>query len=336
MTGDRSRSSIWNAAEYGPNLTEYLIILYAVDIPFYYIYDLTMRRINHRQIEAFRAAVQLGSATAAAESLYISQPAVTRLISDLERHIGFDLFERRRRGLQPTSDGMVFFEEVEKSFRGLDRIQDLAEAIRSHQIGRLRVIALPVYADRFVARGIGAFLQKSPNVFVELEKANNEGLVESLVSEKYDLGISTSPRMAQGIETADIAKRSAVCVMRTDHRLATRAVIPVEDLVDEPFVTQPQGSPFRLSVERHLGITEPRLTYAAEARTQRSICHIVAAGGGIAIVDPSAFDDLREDLVGVPLDPPLEWSVVAITPLRKTLSMAGQLLLDEIQKQVGN
>lgn len=291
------------------------------------------RRLNHRQIEAFRAAVQLGSATAAADALYISQPAVTRLIADLERQLGFHLFERRRRGLLPTADGLMLYEEVDKSFRGLDRIQDVAEAIRSQRVGRVRVVALHVYADRFVARGVGAFLQKSPDVFVELESANNEGIVESLVSEKYDLGITTLPRMTEGIETTVIATRRAVCAMRRDHPLAARETVSLSDLADTPLITQPRDSPFRLAVERHLGIAGDKLNYIAEVRTQRAIVNMVATGGGIAIVDPGAIDDMQDRLVGVPLNPPLEWSVVAITPLRKTLSMAGQLLLNDIRAE---
>ncbi len=292
------------------------------------------RKLNHRQIEAFRAAVQLGSATAAAEALYISQPAVTRLISDLERQIGFSLFERRRRGLQPTSDGLALFDEVEKSFRGLDRIQEIADAISSHRIGRLRIIALPVYADRFVARGVGAFLRKNPGVYVELEKANNEGFVDSLVSEKYDIGISTSPRLMEGIEAQQLAELSAMCVMPPGHRFANLDRVPIEMLAEEPIVAQPSGSPFRLAVERHVTNSNFNLRYVAEARTQRAICQIVAEGVGVAIVDPSAIDEVNDRLHAVPVDPPLKWPIVAITPLRKTLSQAGKALLDEIKAQI--
>jgi DNA-binding transcriptional LysR family regulator len=105
---------------------------------------------NHRQVEAFRIAMRVGSATAAADALHITQPAVSRLIADLERHVGFMLFERRKRGLQPTKDALLLFEEVDRSFRGLDRIAETADAIRSRRIGHLRVIALHSYSDGIV------------------------------------------------------------------------------------------------------------------------------------------------------------------------------------------
>ncbi len=127
--------------------------------------------LNHRQIEAFRMSVQLGSATAAAEALHISQPAVSRLVADLERHVGFALFERRQRGLTPTADGQLFYEEVERSFRGMDLVEEAARAISGHRIGRVRVIAMPAYADGLVSRTIGGFLGKHPGVVVVVDSA---------------------------------------------------------------------------------------------------------------------------------------------------------------------
>lgn len=293
-----------------------------------------MRRLNHRQIEAFRACVQLGSATAAAESLNISQPAVTRLINDLERQIGFDLFERRHRGLQPTTDGLVLFEEVERSFRGLDRIQEIAEAISSHKIGRIRIIALPIYADRMVARGIGQFLKKNPGVVVELENASNEGLVDNLVSEKYDIGITTGTHLVQGIKSIELAKRTAMCVVHPTHPFAKLDRVPITSLPGQPFITLPAGSSFRHALERHVGINDQALHYIGEARTQSAICQIVAVGGGVSVVDPSAIGWQASEICAVPLDPPLQWPVVAITPVRKTLSQVGKALLRDIQQQI--
>ncbi len=75
-------------------------------------------RINLRQIEAFSAAIEFGSATAASEVLHITQPAVSRLIADLERVVGFQQFERRARGLVPTQDAHTLYEEVKRSFVG--------------------------------------------------------------------------------------------------------------------------------------------------------------------------------------------------------------------------
>ena len=119
-------------------------------------------RLNFKQVEAFQAAARLGSATAAAEALHVTQPAVSRMIGDLERAVGFALFERRGRGMQPTADGLLLYEEVQRAFQGLDRVAAAAEAIRGHgrgqevlQTGKLNVeirdiIAVGNYAIQLV------------------------------------------------------------------------------------------------------------------------------------------------------------------------------------------
>jgi DNA-binding transcriptional LysR family regulator len=73
-----------------------------------------MKSINLRQLEAFRAVMLTKSITRAAEMLFVSQPAVSRLISDLESTVEFDLFQRVKKRLIPTPEGEALFEEVER------------------------------------------------------------------------------------------------------------------------------------------------------------------------------------------------------------------------------
>jgi len=149
-------------------------------------------RMNLRQIEAFRAAMEFGSATAAGEVLHVTQPAVSRLLSDLEANVGFQLFERRARGLVPTQDAHVLYEEVKRSFVGLDRISQVATGIREKATGTVRVIALSKYAEGFVASIIGQFLKDNPGIMVELESSGTAGVVEGIASQTYDVGIASA------------------------------------------------------------------------------------------------------------------------------------------------
>src|SRR5690625_7672400 len=84
--------------------------------------------MKQRQVEAFRAVMQFGSITAAAQALGVTQPAVSRLIADLEYAISFLLFERRGARLLPTREAIELYGEVERMYYGLDRLE--------HEIGR--------------------------------------------------------------------------------------------------------------------------------------------------------------------------------------------------------
>src|SRR5262245_47324218 len=87
--------------------------------------------MNFRQIEAFRAVMVGGTATTAAQMLFISQPAVSRLVRSLEDSVGFDLFERRKKRLVPTVEGKQLHAAVEQTFVGLQHVSRAADAIRT-------------------------------------------------------------------------------------------------------------------------------------------------------------------------------------------------------------
>src|SRR3569833_4459823 len=86
-----------------------------------------MARINSRQVEAFRAMMLTGSVTEAAKLMKVTQPAVSRLLRDLQALLKMELFERRGTGLVPTAAALALYTEVERSFVGLERITAAAE-----------------------------------------------------------------------------------------------------------------------------------------------------------------------------------------------------------------
>jgi DNA-binding transcriptional LysR family regulator len=85
-----------------------------------------MPKINSRQIEAFRALMLAGTTTAAAEVMRVTQPAVSRLLADLQAALKLTLFDRRGTRLVPTSEALALYDEVQRSFVGLDRIAAVA------------------------------------------------------------------------------------------------------------------------------------------------------------------------------------------------------------------
>ena len=88
-------------------------------------------QLNTRQIEAFRAVMLTGSMTIAAEFLRVTQPAVSRLVKDLEKHLKFRLFRRQGNRLIPTHEATILFAEVDRFYVGLDRIAKI-EIGRAH------------------------------------------------------------------------------------------------------------------------------------------------------------------------------------------------------------
>ena len=87
--------------------------------------------MNLKRLQAFRAVYETRSVTAAAQRLHMTQPAVSRLISDLEKELGLQLFARQRQRLVCTEDGRSFFHEAERALAAVDQVVDIARDIRT-------------------------------------------------------------------------------------------------------------------------------------------------------------------------------------------------------------
>ena len=102
------------------------------------------------QIEAFMWIMKTSSATEAASKMLISQPAISRLIKQLEARLGFDLFERHNNRLLPTRRGTLFYDEVERVYIGLHHLRQFAERLKERVAGQLRVVSMPAFAVSLV------------------------------------------------------------------------------------------------------------------------------------------------------------------------------------------
>lgn len=116
-----------------------------------------MAAVNLRHIEIFHAVMTAGNLTEAARLLHTSQPTVSRELARFEKVLGLTLFERTRGRLHPTVQGLRLFEEVQRSWYGLDRIVSAAESLREFRQGELSIACLPVFSQSFFAAATTAF-----------------------------------------------------------------------------------------------------------------------------------------------------------------------------------
>ena len=95
------------------------------------------RRITLRQVEAFKAVIEHGTVSRAAEIMHVSQPAMSKLIAHLEEDTGLTLFDRLKGRLAPTQRGMRLYEEIDRIFAGLRQVENAIDTIRRDQQRRL-------------------------------------------------------------------------------------------------------------------------------------------------------------------------------------------------------
>ncbi|MEI4472977.1 LysR family transcriptional regulator [Frigidibacter sp. MR17.24] len=239
-----------------------------------------------RLLEIFAAMMTHRTTVAAAESLGISQPAVSAGLRQLETQLGLTLFERTSRHLEPTAEARTLYEEIRPLFGIVRSVAMRARDLRSGRSGRLRVIATPPPGYSIARVALRDFLAGRPDVTVSYDVRRLENVLHAVQTGQADIGVGLAPGRIPSVTTEELRTGRMVVLMPGDHRLAERAAIEPGDLTGETFIGIDQESYLGRLVA---GVFEAaRVTYhpQLEARYCQTAAAMVASGMGIAIVDP--------------------------------------------------
>ncbi len=281
--------------------------------------------ITHRQVEAFRQVMSAGTATAAARTMNISQPAVSRLITTLEYELGFALFERRNRLLFPTKEAQHFHDHVEQSFVGIERLRQAASDILEHSGKRLSFVCIPSLSTNIAVELVNQFHDHRPEIAVSLEVQPSQRIFEWISTGKCELGMTSLPVHAPAIDKQTICTGTAECIVPRAHRLAKRDSVSTVDLAKETFVGYRADSEFRQFVDSLFERSAILRKVAFEARTTNAVIAMVAAGLGVSIVEPSFTRSTGDrGVVSIPFLPEIPVKLTLIRLKEKKLSQSAE------------
>jgi len=258
-------------------------------------------------------------------------------LADPEGNVGFQLFERRARGLVPTQDAHSLYEEVRRSFVGLDRIGQVATGIREKATGTVRVIALSKYADGFVASIMGQFIRDNPGIMVELESSGTAGVVEGISSQSYDVGIASATVSDKLIQAEPLFETNVMLAMGVRDPLAKQEVVRLRALDGRRMVVLPEDSEYGSVIWRALRKEKVNPIVVGEARTHASLCKMVESGAGITLVDRTTASDFSSDnIVFRATYPAVTRKVATIINTRVAQSIATKSFLSALRDKVRN
>jgi DNA-binding transcriptional LysR family regulator len=272
--------------------------------------------MNTRQLDAFRAVARVGTVTEAANSLHASQPAVSRLLARLESQLNLALFHRTHGRLQLTQEGQALLREVERHYVGLDEIQLAAQRIAEHGTNSLRIIAFPSLSSELLPRAIARYLQMHPDTAVTLDTETTDRIAGCVESGAYDVGFTAGAMGSRrAVTTRSMTSRPWLCAFSQGHLLVDHQQINIKQLSREPLIGFSAGMSLRGHIDRIFASHSIQPNFALSAQTIESICALVQAGCGSAILHPYAAHvaDIRQ-LVTRPLDDPDRLELVAVTP----------------------
>lgn len=246
--------------------------------------------MNFKQIEAFRSVMVTGSASRAADLLQLTQPAISRSVLELERTVGFALFDRVRGRLVPTAEGRLFFRDVSEAFTGLEKLRASAARIRDFGSGDIRLASLAALGSTLVPRALELFFQRHAETGITLQIGSSAAVRDMVASGKFDLGLAADEIDTSGIDHQVFATPKAVCVMPAGHRLAERTVVRPQDLNGERFIALSPEDTVRRRLEQLLDAANVRPTVVVETPNSVTVTALAARGIGVGLTNPFAND----------------------------------------------
>ena len=288
-----------------------------------------------QQIRCFCAALELGSFTAAADTLRVSQPAVAEQVRKLEQALGADLFVRAGRGVVPTDAGRAFAEHAARSLRAAE---DAADSVGELTAIRGGTIALGIFGDPaawHVDELVTAFLRRHAGVSVRLVGRNSSEVVERVRRGELEAGGILLPIDDERLDVRPIVRDEVLYVSAAPER--TRRPATIERLAATPLVFYDAASadedPIRRQLAERAQALGIRLQPRVEVELKDVALRLVAAGVGDTYL-PSAYTGAPYYPAGLStasFSPPLYDTFAIITRAGARLSPGVRELLADLE-----
>ncbi len=291
-----------------------------------------MSAISLRHIDIFHAVMTTGSLTEAAALLNTSQPTVSRELARLEQLLRFTLFERVKGRLKPTGEGLRLFEEVQRSYYGLDRIISAAHAIREFRQAQLSVACLPVFSQSLLPLVCREFCQRFPGVSLNVVPQESPLLEEWLSAQRHDIGLTENTLTPAGTERETLMTLNEVCVLPAGHPFASRPVLTPGDFNRQPYISLSATDGYRQLLDRLFARENVEREMIIETHSAASVCAMVRAGVGVSIVNPlTALDYAASGVVLKTFSHQVPFTVSLIRPLHRPPSALLSHFIDDLR-----
>lgn len=278
-------------------------------------------KLRLRQLEALYAVAQHGSMTRAAQELGVTQPAVSRLLADLEKCMGFQLLDRRDGRLMPTQEARFVLPDVRRVIETMELIEEVGLNLTERKAGHLRIACLPGFATSHLPAVLTDFLRDREGVTVTLEPDRPERILEWIIGEQYDCGITDSFDGHPAAESEVIPIRTC-CIFPEGHRFASFDKIRPGDLAGEELIHTRRDSVFYRDLRDCLGAAGVEPLSLVETRQFTAACELVLRGTGVSVVsalDAKGYGDRGLNMR--PFDAPLTHNLALVRPVHKHAAM---------------
>ncbi len=247
--------------------------------------------MNPRHLRTFLAVRKHLNYTRAAEEVFLSQPAVSRQMRQLEGDLGVSLFEQIGKSLHLTDAGRTLAPEAEKLLGAMERATEAVRAHRSPEQGTLRVGASTTPGLYLLPDLLGRFHRRHPQVALRYSVENSLSIERMIVGNELDLGFVGAHLTNRDLVLKPVVEDEIVCYAHPAHRLARKRRVAVSDLDGETWVLREKGSATRQLFESWLAAKGGRIGPAIELHCPEAAKILIAAGVGFSFMSLNGLKD---------------------------------------------
>jgi len=278
-----------------------------------------------RRLQVFHAVAKHLSFTKAAEALFMTQPAVTFQIKQLEEHFNTRLFERGHGQISLTEAGRVVFDYAERILGLSNELDARLKDMTGQVTGPLLIGASMTIAEYLLPQVLGEFNARYPGVVPRLLVANSETVQNQVAEHSLDIGFIESDSLLPSLVTEILCEDELLVVCAPSHPLAKLTSIAPGLLAQHAYISREPGSGTREVSDHYLqkiGILPDSLQPVMELGSPEALKGLIATGRGFAIMSRATVikETQLGQLVGVPLAPRLVRNLALVYSKQKFYS----------------
>jgi len=286
-----------------------------------------------RRLQVFHTVARLLSFTKAAESLHMTQPAVTFQVRQLEEYFNTRLFDRTHNRISLTEAGQRVYEYADRIFALYAEMENSVRDLTGEVSGVLLLGASTTIAEYMLPALLGDFKAKYPEVSIRLQVANTDGIVSMVENNVIDLGVVEAPVTNKNLVVETCRMDRMVLIVPPGHELASKKSVPINELTNYPYICREEGSGTRevmLESMNIAGANPADLNIVMELGSPEAVKGAVEAGMGISILSRATIDKEIKlgSLVAIELENPIERPFSFVHQKQKFRLRAMEMLLD--------
>lgn len=276
---------------------------------------------------ALSKIVELGSFTKAAAVLGYTQPAMSQMISSLEKELSIKLLYRSRYGVHLTIEGERLFPAIQSTIDQYQSMQQIAKEMTGLSTGIIRIGTISSISCHWLPRLIKDFNYQYPNVQFILHQGDYTSIPEWVRTGAIDFGF-VNPEAVTGMPVKFIKEGELRAVVSNTHPLAKKPYVTLSDLVNEPFLLLEEGNlsePLEAFLQQNL-----KPTIKLKAHDDYSILSMIETGLGVSILPELVLKRTNYNITSLPIKPTITRKIGIITRDKNTLPIASKVFIQHL------